>query len=190
MALYTPSGNPVNASRGIAALIRAEFALIQTAFNAVAAEAMTLTNKTINLTNNTLTGTKAQFNAACSDADFATLLGAEELRNKLIHLDYNSIQGTAEQLNNGMVGDKFLTDNQLQLIENKGLNLCQFISCEFFSGLTGDALTVNGTLTFNPSSVPASATDTGEAGQLSWDADYLYVCTATNTWKRAALSTW
>jgi microcystin-dependent protein len=32
----------------------------------------TLTNKTINLTSNTLTGTTAQFNAALSDADFAT----------------------------------------------------------------------------------------------------------------------
>tara|TARA_Y100001938_G_scaffold150326_1_gene240724 strand:+ start:2110 stop:4989 length:2880 start_codon:yes stop_codon:yes gene_type:complete len=31
---------------------------------------------------------------------------------------------------------------------------------------------------------------TGEAGQIAWDANYLYVCTATNTWKRAALSTY
>jgi hypothetical protein len=37
---------------------------------------------------------------------------------------------------------------------------------------------------------PASATDTGAQGEICWDADYLYVCTATNTWKRAALSTW
>ena len=31
---------------------------------------------------------------------------------------------------------------------------------------------------------------TGEAGQIAWDANYVYVCTATNTWKRAALSTY
>jgi hypothetical protein len=37
---------------------------------------------------------------------------------------------------------------------------------------------------------PASSSDTGNAGDICWDADYLYVCTATNTWKRAALSTW
>lgn len=36
----------------------------------------TLTNKTINLTNNTLTGTKAQFDAACSDDNFASLTGS------------------------------------------------------------------------------------------------------------------
>ena len=38
--------------------------------------------------------------------------------------------------------------------------------------------------------VPGSASATGTAGTISWDASYIYVCTATNTWKRAALSTW
>jgi len=37
---------------------------------------------------------------------------------------------------------------------------------------------------------PSSATDVGTAGMIGWDASYIYVCTATNTWKRAALSTW
>ncbi len=38
--------------------------------------------------------------------------------------------------------------------------------------------------------VPVSSTDTGSEGQVSWDANYIYVCTATNTWKRATLATW
>jgi hypothetical protein len=38
--------------------------------------------------------------------------------------------------------------------------------------------------------VPASAGATGTAGQLAVDANYIYVCTATNTWKRTAISTW
>jgi hypothetical protein len=37
---------------------------------------------------------------------------------------------------------------------------------------------------------PASATDTGVAGEICWDASYIYVCTAANTWKRTAISTW
>jgi hypothetical protein len=37
---------------------------------------------------------------------------------------------------------------------------------------------------------PASAAATGAAGTICWDADYVYVCTATNTWKRAAIATW
>jgi hypothetical protein len=37
---------------------------------------------------------------------------------------------------------------------------------------------------------PASATATGTAGDIRYDADYIYVCTAANTWKRAAIATW
>jgi len=37
---------------------------------------------------------------------------------------------------------------------------------------------------------PTSSTATGTQGDLQFDANYIYVCTATNTWKRAALSTW
>jgi hypothetical protein len=37
---------------------------------------------------------------------------------------------------------------------------------------------------------PATATSAGLPGQLAYDSDYIYVCTATDTWKRAALSTW
>jgi hypothetical protein len=40
------------------------------------------------------------------------------------------------------------------------------------------------------SKTPASASDTGTAGEICWDSSYIYVCTATDTWKRAALSTW
>lgn len=37
---------------------------------------------------------------------------------------------------------------------------------------------------------PASASDTGTAGTLCWDGDYIYVCVAADTWKRAALASW
>ena len=37
---------------------------------------------------------------------------------------------------------------------------------------------------------PASATDTGIAGDICWDANFIYTCVAANTWKRAAIATW
>ena len=40
------------------------------------------------------------------------------------------------------------------------------------------------------SSVPASATATGTAGQISYDANYLYVCVSSNVWRRSAIATW
>jgi hypothetical protein len=37
---------------------------------------------------------------------------------------------------------------------------------------------------------PASATATGTLGEIRIDANHIYVCTATNVWKRAAIVTW
>jgi hypothetical protein len=37
---------------------------------------------------------------------------------------------------------------------------------------------------------PATANATGVAGEIRYDSTYVYVCVATNTWKRAQLSTW
>jgi hypothetical protein len=42
----------------------------------------TLTNKTVSLASNTLTGTLAQFNAACSDNDFIGTTGAQTISGK------------------------------------------------------------------------------------------------------------
>lgn len=53
----------------------------------------------------------------------------------------------------------------------------------FDEGLTTTELIVTG-------AVPASATSAGIAGQIATDTDYIYVCTATNTWKRVAIATW
>lgn len=37
---------------------------------------------------------------------------------------------------------------------------------------------------------PSSPTDTGTAGEIRIDANYIYFCFATNQWKRTPLSTW
>lgn len=46
-----------------------------------------------------------------------------------------------------------------------------------------------GTATSVASGTPASGGAAGTAGQMLYDATYLYVCTATNTWKRVPLNT-
>lgn len=35
-----------------------------------------------------------------------------------------------------------------------------------------------------------TATDPGTKGEICWDSNYIYVCVATNTWKRTGLSSW
>ena len=49
-----------------------------------------------------------------------------------------------------------------------------------------DGILQSGTLNI----APASATATGTTGEIRFTADYIYVCVATNTWKRTAISTW
>jgi hypothetical protein len=67
--------------------------------------------------------------------------------------------------------------------------------------IDGDAtiyndLSVQGIINATTSSIrirnrtPASATATGTTGTIVYDANYIYVCVATNTWKRVAISTW
>lgn len=36
---------------------------------------------------------------------------------------------------------------------------------------------------------PALATSAGTAGQVAMDSGFIYVCIATNTWKRVAIAT-
>jgi hypothetical protein len=46
------------------------------------------------------------------------------------------------------------------------------------------------TLRLRQARTPTSSSATGAVGEMCWDSDYVYVCTASDTWKRAALSTW
>jgi hypothetical protein len=39
-------------------------------------------------------------------------------------------------------------------------------------------------------SIPATPTSTGTKGTIKWNTTHLYLCTATNTWRRVAIGTW
>lgn len=91
---------------------------------------------------------------------------------------------------------------ELYLIKDNGSNGFLAISGSEFAGLSvgflttpvlsdGVGIDVNGKLLrLRTSKTPSSASDTGNAGEICWDSSYIYVCTATNTWKRVAISTW
>jgi hypothetical protein len=50
------------------------------------------------------------------------------------------------------------------------------------TGATGPVWITNGTV--------ATATTTGTTGDVKWDSNYIYICIATNTWKRSPINTW
>jgi len=39
-------------------------------------------------------------------------------------------------------------------------------------------------------SVPPTATSPGSPGDIAFDTNHIYICVATDTWRRVALSTW
>jgi len=51
-------------------------------------------------------------------------------------------------------------------------------------------VTIKPNLVVTNSYVPSLANSAGVAGQVVWDSGYVYICVATNTWKRANISTW
>ena len=46
------------------------------------------------------------------------------------------------------------------------------------------------TMRLRTARTPTTALAAGNAGDICWDSSYLYICVATNTWRRIAHSTW
>ena len=57
--------------------------------------------------------------------------------------------------------------------------------------IVGKELDISGdTILLRTPKTPAASNSTGIKGQIAWDTSYIYICTATNTWERAAIATW
>ena len=54
----------------------------------------------------------------------------------------------------------------------------------------GDNISVEDAIVIRNSNPPSSASSTGLQGEIRYDSNYLYVCVATDTWKRILLSSW
>jgi hypothetical protein len=58
------------------------------------------------------------------------------------------------------------------------------VSASGGASISDDRINVSDTHT------PATAGAAGKKGDIAYDADFIYVCVATNTWKRVAIATW
>jgi hypothetical protein len=85
-------------------------------------------------------------------------------------------------------GGDIVTFDPSSFTSGNFLNLKVNGSSKFAVDNTGKA-TVS-SLSVGSGNVPATATSTGATGNIAWDADFVYVCTAPNVWKRTALATW
>lgn len=125
----------------------------------------------------------------------ASLAGTETLTNKTFNSNTNTFG---------------IKENLLTLIQvTDGTKLAQFAvpagqttgtqRVHTLPAVTSTLASLDGTETFTnktftsaklSSAAPASASATGAVGQIEWDTGFVYICTAANTWKRAAVVTW
>lgn len=85
----------------------------------------------------------------------------------------------------GAAHDYTLTNAAVTTINfNTALVTDDFIDVYYNSGNSPN------TIVFHDSTAVASATSAGVKGEIRTDANYIYVCTADNVWKRSSLSTW
>ncbi len=87
---------------------------------------------------------------------------------------YNTIVGKVTGLSSSLSNTIILADGQ----GNKGFEW------------TTPRFTIHGdTLNINTAKTPASSGAAGTTGDVVWDSDFVYVCVASSTWKRAAIIT-
>ena len=80
-------------------------------------------------------------------------------------------------------------NNGTLFVRVNNLNESQFVHT-FGDNTISGTLNVSGSLVLNTPLPPTSISGSGTKGEIRTDENYMYVCTATNTWKRTTLNTW
>lgn len=113
----------------------------------------------------------------------SSLEGSFHSKSQTLNARAGLFQGTSSQ-----------NVNILEVWNSAGTSLDAFNKDGWLSILHGTptvALDINSDIIrLRTAKTPASASATGLTGSIAWDSNYIYIATATNTWKRAALTTW
>lgn len=87
-------------------------------------------------------------------------------------------------------GTRAWTAQYINVVDNSTSSGAKLISKMAVNGATKFSVNNNGAIQIGTDTPPATATSAGTKGQIAYDDNYIYICTATNTWKRTALSSW
>ena len=97
---------------------------------------------------------------------------------------FSAGRGTRLTIATGTLGSSAAPVERLRIDSQGRIGLCN-------TGAPTAPLDVNGnTIRLRTARTPASATAAGNQGDFAWDSSYLFICTATNTWRRVAHATW
>lgn len=116
-----------------------------------------------------------------------TLSQTSTVQNLLV-----SVNGTLQQPNTSYtVSGTQITFTEV-LLTSDVVDIRYLGGVTSFSGIVTNDMQIQGNLTITGILQAPQATKSsnapGSTGQVCWDTDYIYVCTAPNTWKRSALA--
>lgn len=109
--------------------------------------------------------------------------------NKVSTANIGIIGYIGSQVSTANIGMKGYVDNQTYSNVQVSTYLPTY-SGNVTNLITSGFLAVFGNVFVANTYVPTLANSTGDSGQVVWDSNYIYICVATNTWKRANVSTW
>lgn len=83
----------------------------------------------------------------------------------------------------------FATDSTLIGVQTRQTGTASTSVAKYGVDVSGLTITTGGAGFRAPLITPSSSSAACDTGAIVWDTGFIYICTATNTWKRAALST-
>ena len=165
---------------------------------------MTLGNPTVAsfLFNNATTSWQSNLSITPASNNFVNLGTSSDIWANVYAGNISGVITTSNQPNITSVGNlaSLIVSNTIStgtVSASGNISAGNFISSDIFVGnvwtqyanVTGNISAANvttGTLFLTNQSTKA-ANAVGIAGQIAWDSNYIYICVATNTWKRSAL---
>lgn len=120
-----------------------------------------------------------------------TLAMSGNTEGRINFYDFSNVQGAAIRVIGGGAGAKMYFANYWNVDSNR-------VTFDLVNGNVGIVtdsptakLDINSDIfRLRTAKTPATAGAAGNQGDWCWDATHIYVCTATNTWKRAAIAAW
>ena len=138
-----------------------------------------------------ITGATGGFSAPSGSIAITSTTGTNQ-----VYVRYDNTGGTYYIGAENSTGSGFgATPYDMIAFAPTGKGISSLVGASLITRAAAGGLTVYGAmnatgLISGGGSTPASSSAPGQAGTITWDASYIYVCIATNTWKRVAISTW